>query len=191
MLVDGNGVTTLVALIGCPLSCKYCINSDGNKSSNYRSVSPEQLVEDISIDYCYYVATGGGVTFGGGEPLLYIDAILDFIDIRLPAMAVNIETSLNCNLPEEKFVKLINSVSELIIDIKTLDKDKYLSYTALSIDELLKHLNIISKSGMQDKCKIRIPIIPDFTTMEDCERYKVLILKLGFQNIEIFNYVIK
>ena len=29
---DGEGVTTLVAFYGCPLSCKYCINSQCNKS---------------------------------------------------------------------------------------------------------------------------------------------------------------
>lgn len=23
---DGNGITTLIALAGCPLKCKYCIN---------------------------------------------------------------------------------------------------------------------------------------------------------------------
>lgn len=28
MGMDGEGVTTLVALYGCPLKCKYCINNE-------------------------------------------------------------------------------------------------------------------------------------------------------------------
>lgn len=26
MGIDGNGVTTLVAFMGCPLKCRYCLN---------------------------------------------------------------------------------------------------------------------------------------------------------------------
>ena len=36
------------------------------------------LLQEVLQDYCYYVATGGGVTFGGGESLLYAEAIRAF-----------------------------------------------------------------------------------------------------------------
>ena len=42
METDGEGVTTLVAAMGCPLSCKYCINAPllANKD-RFQNVTPE------------------------------------------------------------------------------------------------------------------------------------------------------
>ncbi|MDE6109409.1 MAG: radical SAM protein, partial [Muribaculaceae bacterium] len=70
---DGEGITTLVAFHGCPLRCRYCINphslGDGRAFQEY---SPEQLYDETRIDELYFVATNGGITFGGGEPLSVI-----------------------------------------------------------------------------------------------------------------------
>ena len=94
MKTDGNGVTTLVALYGCPLACRYCINADILKKNSWREYSPEQLLETVLQDYCYFLATGGGVTFGGGESLLHAEAIRRFAGLAPQGMHVNIETSL-------------------------------------------------------------------------------------------------
>lgn len=67
---DGAGVTTLVGFRGCPLGCRYCLNpecvSDGVKTLY---LTPEELYNRVKQDRLYFLATGGGVTFGGGEPL--------------------------------------------------------------------------------------------------------------------------
>lgn len=68
---DGRGVTTLVAFHGCPLRCRYCLNPQCfDTSRTWRTVTPQQLLAEVAIDNLYFQATGGGVTFGGGEPLL-------------------------------------------------------------------------------------------------------------------------
>ena len=64
MELDGEGVTTLVAGAGCPLSCAYCIN----KSVLCQAptlVSAAELYEKTKIDDLYFQATGGGLCFGG------------------------------------------------------------------------------------------------------------------------------
>ena len=72
METDGDGVTTLIASAGCPLSCKYCINRPIlDRKDNVRMVSPEELLEMVRIDDLYFQATGGGIVFGGGESLLH------------------------------------------------------------------------------------------------------------------------
>lgn len=191
MKTDGAGVTSLVALGMCPLACRYCINKNVTHAKELKKVTVKALLEKLLIDYCYYIATGGGVTFGGGEPLLQIDAILEFMDIIPEGMNVNVETSLNVKMDDNKFEKFVTQVSELIIDIKAWDKDIYKSYTKRDIDETRHKLFIIKELNLQGKCKIRIPVIPNFTTKEDAEKYAEEIRSEGFNNIEIFDYVIR
>ena len=74
---DGEGVTTLVGGAGCPLRCVYCINREILKMQA-RLVSPEEMYDLLKVDDLYFRATGGGVTFGGGESLLHADFISAF-----------------------------------------------------------------------------------------------------------------
>ena len=67
LLTDGDGVTTLVAFHGCPLCCRYCLNPQSlGDGGRFREYSPEQLYAETRIDELYFIATNGGVTFGGG-----------------------------------------------------------------------------------------------------------------------------
>jgi pyruvate formate lyase activating enzyme len=70
MGIDGKGVTTLVCSPGCPLHCRYCINKKILAENKFENVTAKDLVEKVRCDHLYYCATGGGITFGGGESLL-------------------------------------------------------------------------------------------------------------------------
>ena len=77
--VDGAGVTTLVAFHGCPLRCQYCLNPKAlSPNGVWKRYTPEELYNHVKQDDLYFRATGGGVTFGGGEPLLSCKEILHF-----------------------------------------------------------------------------------------------------------------
>ena len=72
LTTDGEGVTTLVAFHGCPLHCKYCLNPQClSPDGVLRTITPSELYSEVEIDDLYFVATGGGICFGGGEPLLH------------------------------------------------------------------------------------------------------------------------
>ena len=78
MAVDGEGVTTLVAFHGCPLRCKYCLNPQSiTNDTMCMERTVEELIDEVRIDQLYFLATGGGVTFGGGEPLLQLDFVTE------------------------------------------------------------------------------------------------------------------
>lgn len=155
--------------------------------NRYHVYSVKELLEKLLLDYCYYVGTGGGVTFGGGESLLYKDSILEFKEQAPKGMNVNVETSLNLKIEDEVFEKL----DEFIIDIKTLDPEIYEEYTGLHNNQVLCNLDRIEELGLQEKCLIRIPIIPEFTTREDAQHDAAILITKGFEKIEIFEYVIR
>ena len=70
LTTDGEGVTTLAAFWGCPLRCQYCLNPHSlREGTKCEELTPTQLYDKVKLDNLYFLATNGGVTFGGGEPL--------------------------------------------------------------------------------------------------------------------------
>lgn len=189
LLTDGEGVTTLVGLIGCPLKCKYCINKNVLSIDKYFEFTPEELLNKVMIDYCYFISTGGGLVFGGGESLIHSEIILKFIDILPEGISVILETSLNFDTPY--FEKILEKADHFIIDIKSLNDEIYKEYTGISSKLMKEHLDKIVELKLQDKCRIRIPIIPNLTTKEIAHQDADKIRKMGFNDIEVFPYVIR
>ena len=186
---DGRGITTLIGLSGCPLKCKYCINKKVLEQKNPIKTKTVELLQEIMQDYCYFVATGGGVTFGGGEPLLHYNQIKEFIDILPKYISVNIETSLNIELVALE--SLINYIDNWIIDIKDINPVIYKKYTGVSNDLVIDNLKYIASKKYQDKCIIRIPLIPEYNCEADRKKSIEYVKKLGFNNIDIFKYVVR
>lgn len=73
---DGKGIRTLVGFYGYPLKCKYCINHHCHDEDTVRAdYTADELIETLSIDEPYFLMSGGGISFGGREPLLQADFI--------------------------------------------------------------------------------------------------------------------
>lgn len=184
---DGTGITTLIGLKGCPLSCKYCINKDVLTLKKPKSYSYEELFTEVMQDYCYFIATKGGITFGGGEPLLHYNQIAEFRKILPLDIAINIETSLNIDSGIIEYIK--SSITEWIIDIKDLDSNLYKRYTGKDVRKVIENLELISKLGLQNKCLIRVPLILNFNTDRDRDNSIEKLNKLGFHRINRFRYI--
>ena len=69
-LVDGPGIRTVVFLAGCRLRCRFCHNPDTWAEGQGQLFTPESLLKRLQRFRTYYRASGGGVTFSGGEPLM-------------------------------------------------------------------------------------------------------------------------
>ncbi len=187
---DGDGVTTLVAFHGCPLCCRYCLNPQSlGDGGRFREYSPEQLYAETRIDELYFLATNGGVTFGGGEPCLRPDFIRHFRELCGESWQINLETSLN--VPADNIASLLPVVNTLIIDIKDMNPEIYRNYTGWGNSIVLPNLRLIANSGRQSDCIIRIPLIPDFNTDADREASRAALEQLGFTRFDLFTYQIR
>ncbi|MDE5693570.1 MAG: radical SAM protein [Duncaniella sp.] len=187
---DGDGVTTLVAFHGCPLRCRYCLNPQSlGDASRFKDYSPEMLYAETRIDELYFIATNGGVTFGGGEPCLHPQFIREFRKLCGPAWQLNLETSLN--VPTANVEALLPVVNTLIIDIKDMNPDIYRSYTGQPNDLVLDNLRLIAKAGRQQDCIIRIPLIPDHNTDANRNASRKTLEALGFTRFDLFTYQIR
>ncbi|MDE5989026.1 MAG: radical SAM protein [Duncaniella sp.] len=187
---DGDGVTTLVAFHGCPLSCRYCLNPqslvDGGR---FREYSPEELYSETRIDELYFIATNGGVTFGGGEPCLRPQFISEFRELCGPEWHLNLETSLN--VPVANIEALLPVANTLIIDIKDTNPDIYHDYTGHSNALVLENLRMIADTGRQSDCIVRIPLIPGYNTDADRDASRKALETLGFTRFDLFTYQLR
>lgn len=187
---DGDGVTTLVAFHGCPLRCRYCLNPqslcDGGR---FREYSPEQLYTETRIDELYFIATNGGITFGGGEPCLRPQFIREFRELCGSEWQLNLETSLN--VPVANVEALLPVVNTLIIDIKDMNPDIYRDYTGQSNALVLENLRLIAKTGRQSDCIVRVPLIPGYNTDADRDARRKALEALGFTRFDLFTYQIR
>ena len=192
MASDGTGVSTLVAFWGCPLHCKYCINDQCHDRGNeYPEVeraayTPQELVEILSKDDLYYKMTGGGIVFGGGEPLVQAAFVHEVCELADPKWAKRIETSLYAHWKD--FYFLTDDIDEWIIDIKDMNKEIYKAYTGRSNRCVVQNLKKLIERVPPERIWIRVPHIPGFNEYEDVERSIKELRKMGFVHTEEFGY---
>ena len=190
MLVDGQGVTTLVCFHGCPLRCHWCLNPFTlNPDAKREMLTPRELYEKVCIDELYFLATGGGVTFGGGEPLLYSDFLLEFRKICGPDWHLCAETSLN--VPWENVAKAAVCIDHFYIDCKDTDPDIYRRYTGQDNAQMLENLRRLLEIVKPERITVRIPLIPEYNTEEDKIRSRNLLQTMGVVNFDLFTYKVK
>jgi pyruvate formate lyase activating enzyme len=190
MGTDGHGITTLVAFYGCPLRCRYCLNPEcNNYERRGKCMLPEDVMGELRKDELYYVATKGGVTFGGGEPLLNSQYIKDILELGAKEWNVTVETSLN--VPVHHVKLLMPYIDEYIIDIKDMNPEIYQKYTGQNNWLVKENLQWLIKRGMADRIICRIPLIEGYNIPEDQEKSKAELLEMGITRFDLFSYTIE
>ena len=152
----------------------------------HRTLTPDDLYEETRKDELYFLATGGGVTFGGGEPLLRPDFIRAFRSICGSAWKLNAETSLN--VPGDNVRELMSVIDHWFIDIKDMDPSIYLKYTGKGNDGVISNLLLLAEAGLADCCTLRIPLIPGYNSEADRDRSIKKLEVIGFSIFERFKY---
>ena len=190
LTTDGEGVTTLVAFHGCPLHCKYCLNPQClSPNGVLRTITPSELYSEVEIDDLYFMATGGGICFGGGEPLLRSKFIVEFAKIMNPEWNIVLETSLNVPLEQLKIVAPL--VNEFVVDVKDMDEPIYKAYTMQDNNMVVSNLKWLAENRYTDKTIVRLPLIPYYNTDTTQEKSRKQLERMGFYRFDIFEYIVK
>lgn len=187
---DGGGVRTLVTFYGCPLHCKYCINDFCHDSVSNTKTTDEVLAE-LMKDDLYFKATNGGVTFGGGEPLLQSSFIKELIEKMPKQWNVCIETSLAVDY--RHIEELIPYVDHWFVDTKDYHNERiYDDYTQTKglHPLMVRNLRALKNIVGEEKITVRVPCIKGFNNESDVNLSTVVLKLNGFTNIDKFEYEI-
>jgi pyruvate formate lyase activating enzyme len=149
----------------CKLSgeCVTICPSNALQFTGYKS-SVSGIVDEIEKDVTYYLASGGGVTLSGGEPLYqpgFAKEILE--ECRKRMIHTTVETSLFC---EKDTLDLISPFVDLfIVDLKIFDSNSHKYYTGKENETIKENFHYIALQGKD--ILVRIPLIDNITNTKE------------------------
>lgn len=187
--LDGPGIRTVIFMQGCHLRCKYCHNPDSWEivSSSAIKYSVGELLEIISRGQPYYKASGGGITFSGGEPLLQHEFMLEvFKCCREMGISTAYDSSLY--VPTERVKATLPYTDLVLADIKQIDDRKSRQLTGMTNLLNCKNLEIIDNHKVP--IWIRYVVVPGYTDdLADIQAMALLIKHLdSVQRIDLLPY---
>lgn len=177
--------------IGCGNCKKTCRHSDGCAMCGECAsvcptdarrlagswMSPEDVLAKAEPDKPFFDATGGGVTFSGGECMLQVDFLVAASRLlRDRGISVAIDTAGDVDYSE--FEKIIPYADVFLYDIKSMDDAMHIAYTGVSNRRILANFTRLAAS-VPGKLVVRVPVIPGFNaTIEDMRRISELLKPL-------------
>lgn len=171
---DGPGIRTTVFLKGCPLSCMWCHNPEGQSMRPQvirglagerlagQEYSANQLADLLNQQVAILNENEGGITFSGGEPLLQAEFVAEVIDL-MQDVHVLLDTSGYGR--ESDFQKLLDRSDLIFFDLKLIDPIAHRRYTGHKNDLIMNNLKILSASGKP--FVVRVPLVPGVTDAEE------------------------
>ncbi|MDR3012820.1 MAG: radical SAM protein [Chitinispirillales bacterium] len=191
---DGDGIRTVLFFKGCPLNCSWCHNPESKKSeveyfhgsetSIGKSYEFSELLSIIKEDAAYYEASGGGVTFSGGEPTLFMEYTGELAKIlRENGISCTLETSGYFDFKD--FQKLLLPYLDCILyDIKLIDSSEHIKYTGKDNKIILENLSLLSKEKI--RTIPRTPLIPGITdTDENLDKISSFLHRLNLKEAHV------
>ena len=148
-------------------------------------ISSSEVLREIEKDRLFYLNSGGGVTFSGGEPLFqgeFLDQVLK--KCKESQLHVTLDTSghVSWNI----FERMLENVDLVLYDLKHPDSDKHREKTGVGNELILENA---SKVATKRTTWFRIPFIPNFNDSPDCmEKVIKLALRFGIEKISLLPY---
>jgi len=151
-----------------------------------REMTVEEVLEEVSRDTVFHDASGGGVTFSGGEPLLQHEFLMALLEgCRDRGIRTAVDTSGHA---DPAVLDRVADVTDLFLyDLKLFDEERHCRFTGVSNRLILENLRTLA--ARQARVVVRVPLIPGVN--DDDENIRAiggLVASLGIGRIELLPY---
>lgn len=141
------------------LRCGSCVAAcpTGARTLAGRSYGVDELVELLARDRPFFEASGGGITFSGGEPLSQPGFLAACIRrCRSLGLHTAVDT---CGAAARGTVLEIAALSDLVLyDLKLMDAEAHLRHTGTVNHAILDNLRALSAGTTE--LRVRVPLVP-------------------------------
>ncbi|MEM3617741.1 MAG: glycyl-radical enzyme activating protein [Candidatus Bathyarchaeia archaeon] len=154
-----------------------------------RTISLEELIATIERDVILYDASGGGVTFSGGEPLFQPLFLKEAIkECKNRKIHVALDTSGYAH--PEVFRSIAENVDLFLYDLKLLNDLDHRKYTGVSNKFILDNLIRLVKDGRGKDIILRFPVVPQITDTDENIKNLLEFLKLlnGVEEVDLLPF---
>ncbi len=164
--------------------CGKCTNFCPNNAREYvgRDVTVQELMKEIIKDEVFYDESGGGVTFSGGEPLIYVDFLNEVLK-KCKERGIHTTLDTSGYASWESLEKIADKVDLFLYDIKLMNNEKHIKYTGAENVNIFENLKKLSNKG----CRIFIRMIIIAGVNDDDEHIDEAIKFLSHINVEQVN----
>lgn len=185
--VDGPGIRFVVFMQGCHLRCKYCQNRDTWDINAGNTYAVKEVIEKILRYKNYIIASNGGVTLSGGEPLLQQDFVIAlFRELKRHNISTCLDTSGMFSITD-KIKQIVDLTDIFLLDIKCINDEtcKWLTGSSNKLElEFAKYINDKNK-----RIWIRQVLVPGITDKEeDLLKLKEFLKTINVEKFEFLPY---
>jgi len=167
-----------ILLSNIPEICADCVNClkcaevcpSGAIEILGKEYAAEELYCELIKDREFYIESGGGVTFSGGEPLLHIFELLPVIKMLAEEnISIDFETAGNVKWANFEavlpYMRDKADTDEFLFDIKCIGEEAHKQGTGASNKLILENFKKLYDAGKN--ITARIPVIPGFNADEN------------------------
>lgn len=129
-----------------------------------KQLSADEVVQDVLKYQTFYDASGGGVTFSGGEATMQVD-FLDEISKRLYNLGIDLAIETSGYFKYDELLPVLKRLSTLYIDLKHLDEASHKKWTGVSNQPILQVLSQVNE--LDCEIIVRIPLIKGVNDSEE------------------------
>lgn len=123
-----------------------------------KSIKVSEVLRKVEEDTLFYSRSQGGITLGGGEPLLQPDFAADLLhQSQQRGLHTAIET---CGaVPWKNMETVCRHVDHIFYDIKSVDPQKHKAFTGAANHRLLSNLKRLCRTFPEAILTVRTPVI--------------------------------
>ena len=180
---------------GCVIDRAACTNLEGCAAACFydayeqigTAISAEALAAKLLRDKAFYLQSGGGVTYSGGEPGLQADFFLALTRL-LKAEGIHTALDTSGHLGWEKLGPLAEAVDLILYDIKAMDADLHIRQTGVDNRLILENARRVAEMGKEMVVRlILVPAVND--SRGEIDRRLAFVRGLGGNvRVEILGY---
>ena len=166
--------------------CLACCPADA------RQVMGEELTIDavmtqLKKDYIFYLESGGGVTFSGGEPFLHPE-YLRLLNDRCHQLGINTAVESCAYFDLAACQDIIANIDQHFFDLKIMDSARHKQYTGVTNERILANIEAASK--INDNIIVRVPVITGVNDSDEnmSALAKFLLAKTSITRVELLPY---
>ncbi len=152
-----------------------------------REMTADEVFTEIVKDKMFYTASGGGVTFSGGECMLQIDFLCEILK-KCKENGIHTAVDTAGHVPFESFERIMPYTDMFLYDVKLADEQKHKKRTGVSNKLILENLNRLS-AAFQGEIIIRIPVIGGVNdSLDEMNGIADILRDVSYKSVELLPY---
>jgi pyruvate formate lyase activating enzyme len=183
---EGKAVTDWELCQSCGKCTEACLF--GARTIAGKRMTVEEVLAEVEKDWSFYNRSGGGITVGGGEPLIQFEFVLALLK-RCKGRFFHTALETCGHGPWQHLKQISKYIDLLYYDIKHMNPQRHKELTGVSNELILSNARRVLSGEVDCEVIVRIPIVPGYNdSKQDVGAIARFVTESGGTMIELLPY---